>query len=451
MTISIMKTKAEQSLSAEFEAAEERLAGTGWVKTLRRTAIEAFNAGGLPHRRIEAWKYTDLRERIREAPPMAPVPARAPDMAEIDAALGSLAALDTHRVVLIDGHYSAPHSASELGSGIELKPLSPVLAAAPKSLREKFSRARVGAESTVTALNLAFMTDGILLTVGAGCSPSKPVLLINIRTSVAAGSISVRNIVAVEAEGGLTLIEAHVALGGAAKAQGNFATDLDIADHAAVTHFQVVPDGAGATHLSRWRTRIGEAATYRGFQLTVGASLARNELDIGFTGPNAKLDLSGAMLGRGSDHIDTTLVVNHSTPGCESRELFKCVLDDRARAVFQGKIIVAPQAQKTDGKQMSQALMLSEEAEFDSKPELEIYADDVACGHGATAAEIDPQMLFYLRSRGIPKDEARAMLIESFVGEAIEKVEDDSIRAALMEIAIGWLRQSPAKQSTAKR
>ncbi|MDX2159301.1 MAG: SufD family Fe-S cluster assembly protein, partial [Hyphomicrobiaceae bacterium] len=157
----------------------------------------------------------------------------------------------------------------------------------------------------------------------------------------------------------------------------------------------------------------------------------------------ARLDLSGLMLGRGTDHIDTTLVIDHTTTGCESRELFKAVLDDRARAVFQGKVIVAPEAQKTDGKQMAQALMLSEDAEFDSKPELEIYADDVACGHGSTATELDSAMMFYLRSRGIPVPEARAMLIESFAADALEKIGDDVVREALAGLSLQWLRRAP--------
>jgi len=142
---------------------------------------------------------------------------------------------------------------------------------------------------------------------------------------------------------------------------------------------------------------------------------------------------------RGHEHVDTTLVVDHAVPRCESRELFKGVLDGHGRGVFQGKVIVRPDAQKTDGKQMSQALMLSEDAEFDSKPELEIFADDVVCGHGTTSAELDPDLLFYCRSRGIPESEARALMIESFIGEAIDKVENTELHAALMTLATNWL------------
>jgi Fe-S cluster assembly protein SufD len=154
-----------------------------------------------------------------------------------------------------------------------------------------------------------------------------------------------------------------------------------------------------------------------------------------FRGEDAKLDISGSFLGRGTEHIDSTLVVDHAVPRCESRELFKGVLADKAHGVFQGKVIVRPDAQKSDGKQMAQVLMLSEDAEFDSKPELEIHADDVVCGHGSTAAEIDEDSLFYMRARGIPLAEARALLIESFIVEAIEKVEDEHVRGALAGIA----------------
>ncbi|MBN9259540.1 MAG: SufD family Fe-S cluster assembly protein, partial [Hyphomicrobium sp.] len=163
-------------------------------------------------------------------------------------------------------------------------------------------------------------------------------------------------------------------------------------------------------------------------------------INILFNGEGGKLDLSGAFLARGAEHIDTTLVVDHAVPHCESRELFKGVLDGRAHGIFQGKIIVRPDAQKTDGKQMSQALMLSPDAQFSSKPELEIYADDVVCGHGATCTEIDADLLFYCRSRGIPPDVARAMLTESFIGEAVEKIENEAVREAIGTLAIEWLR-----------
>ena len=161
----------------------------------------------------------------------------------------------------------------------------------------------------------------------------------------------------------------------------------------------------------------------------------------GGSGEGASLNLNGAFMARGKQHIDTTLVVDHAVPHCTSRELFKGVLDDTAKGIFQGKIIVQPHAQKTDGKQMAQALLLSETAEFDSKPELEIFADDVVCGHGATSGQIDEELLFYLRARGIPEPKARALLIAAFVGEALDQIEDEAVREGLLAAAEDWLSQ----------
>ena len=433
-----MKTKAEQALVAEFEKAEARLGGAGWVRDLRRRSIATFADRGLPHRRIEEWKYTDLRERIRDVAPPAGAGGSKPARAALDAALGALAELDCDRLVFVDGHFSPDLSAASLGESVEAMPLGALLAAPPPWLEAKFAWERVAVGDAVTALNLAFMTDGILVKIKAGRTASRAILIVSVASGRETSAISLRHLLSLEAGARATVIEAHVALGGA-PVMANVATDVDVARGASLAHVKVVPDGRGLTHLADWRVRVGEGAAYGGFQLTAGTALARNEIRVDFTGPDAKLDLSGAFLGRGSDHIDTTLLVNHDTPGCESRELFKGVLDDRASGVFQGKVVVQPVAQKTDGKQMAQALMLSPDAEFDSKPELEIYADDVACGHGSTAAEIDRGALFYLRSRGIPEGEARAMLIESFVGEAIEKIDDEAVREALMATAVGWL------------
>lgn len=442
MTVALIKTKAEQALFQRFESDVASLPGTGWVTKLRRDAMAKFESQGLPHRRVEEFKYTDLRDRLKEIPLPARASERPVSKVDINAALGPLAGLDLIRIVLLDGRYNALLSDfPEAEAGIELFPLSAMLAKAPDWLAGKFTPERTGRDDAVAALNLAFMTDGVMLKAKAGTTVTRAVAIISVSSSGAPETVTERNIVSIEAGAKLTLIEAQIALAGAAAGgHRNVATDVDIAAEAELRHIKCVAQAGAPTQLSQWRVRIGSEATYRGFQLTAGTATARNDIHIAFTGPDAKLDLSGAFLGRGHDHIDTTLVVDHSTPGCESRELFKGVLDGRARGVFQGKIIVQPIAQKTDGKQMSQALMLSEDAEFDSKPELEIYADDVACGHGATAAELDADMLFYLMSRGIPRAEARAMLIESFVGEAIDKVDDEAIREALMEIARAWLK-----------
>jgi Fe-S cluster assembly protein SufD len=319
--------------------------------------------------------------------------------------------------------------------------MATTLADAPAWLKGKFETGALSGLDAVRALNLAFMTDGALLKVKKDNAPARPVMLVFARSGAAPVALTTRNVIAVEDGADLTLIEAHVALpGSAAQTQTNSSTDVTLGKAARCAHIKCALDGREATHLSSWTATIGERATYRAFQLTAGSGLARNQVFVTFAGEGAKLDIAGLFLGRDNDHIDTTLVVDHAVPGCESRELFKGVLDGRARGVFQGKVIVRPDAQKSDGKQMAQALMLSDDAEFDSKPELEIFADDVVCGHGSTCAQIDDDMLFYCRSRGIPKEEARALLIESFVVEAIEKVEHEPLRKALSEIAGAWFK-----------
>ncbi|WP_072385689.1 Fe-S cluster assembly protein SufD [Hyphomicrobium sp. CS1BSMeth3] len=438
MNVTTLKTKAESQLREQFDAAAEKLPGTGWVSALRARAMDAFAAEGLPHRRVEEWKYTDLRERLRDVPAPGAATAKTVTSTDLDRALGPFAAIDAERIVLVDGVYSADLSkVSAEATVIELMSLAAMLEKAPAWLEGKFS-SNGGA---VVALNTAFMSDGVLLKVRKDQDPGKPVLLVHARTATEPTALAVRNVISVEAGAKLTLVEAHVTLDGAARgALSNIVTDVTIGDGATCDHIKSLADATASTHLATWTTKLGKDATYRGFQLTASPALARNDINILFNGEGGKLDLSGAFLARGAEHIDTTLVVDHAVPHCESRELFKGVLDGRAHGIFQGKIIVRPDAQKTDGKQMSQALMLSPDAQFSSKPELEIYADDVVCGHGATCTEIDADLLFYCRSRGIPPDVARAMLTESFIGEAVEKIENEAVREAIGTLAIDWLR-----------
>lgn len=434
-------TPAEKTLQQAFTQVSPQLPGKDWVSRIRAEAMRSFALQGLPTRRVEAFKYTDLRERLKEAYAPAVEGKGTVAPAEIDAALGPLATLDAYRLVFVDGAFRPDLSRSRgLEVSAEFMPLAPLLAKAPAWLEGKFAAGRLAEETSLTALNTAFMSDGLMLKIKPGLSSDKPVLLVSTRSGGEPAAVSLRHVIAMEAGSRLTLIEAHVALGGAAaKGLSNTLVDVTVADGAALAHVKCALDGEQAAHVCRWAVKVGADADYRGFQLTAATGLARNDITVDMAGTGSRLDLSGAFLGRGTSHLDTTLVVDHKVPGCASRELFKGVLDDRARGVFQGKIIVRQGADKTDGKQMARALMLSEDAEFDSKPELEIYADDVACGHGATAAALDPNLLFYCRSRGIPESVARALLIEAFVGDAIDKIDDEAIRGALMDVARTWL------------
>lgn len=439
MTIAAPKTQAEQALTRSFEAVAAKLPGGRAVADARKAAIGAFAALGLPHRRVEEWKYTDLRVALKEALPPAVGSEAAATQAQVDAALGALGRLEAHRIVFVDGVHAPPLSSAAGIDGVTIEPLAAALATAADSGGPGLLGKDAPGEEAVIALNTAFMTDGAVVGIAEHAKPAKPLLLVFARAGAEGRLVTTRNVLRLAAGARATIIEAHVSLAGAGPAQANTLTEVSVGDGAHLAHAKVTLAGEAASHLGTAMVTLGDEAVYRAFQLTAGTQLARNTTFVRFRGAGARLDLSGLFLGRGLEHIDTTLVVDHAVPECESRELFKGVLADRARGVFQGKVIVRPGAQKSDGKQMAQALMLSPDAEFDSKPELEIYADDVVCGHGSTAAELDEDMLFYMRARGIPPEEARALLTEGFIGEALDKIEDETVREAIGEVAKGRL------------
>jgi Fe-S cluster assembly protein SufD len=431
MTVVLAKTPAETALSADFKARAAELPGGGTVAAARAAAMAAFEKQGLPHRRIEAWKYTDLRNALAKLAPIATHDDATVSLADVNVALGPLSALDADRIVFVNGSYRAELSTA--------KPQTPIttLGAGLRAGKAAYAIG-LGDGEAVVALNTALVTDGANIEIKANSKLDKPIMLINLAAGATAKLVTLRHSVAAGVGATGAVIEVHARVTGASAGQCNVALALAAAAGASLTHILVTHPGADATHLETVAATLGTEATLKSFQFTSGTGLVRNQSFVRFDGEHAKLDISGLMLARGREHIDTTLVIDHAVPHCESRELFKTVLDDTARSVFQGKVIVRPDAQKTDGKQMANALMLSEACEFDSKPELEIYADDVVCGHGATVAEIDPAQMFYLRSRGIPEDQSRAMLIESFAAAALEKIEDEHIREALGKLASVW-------------
>ncbi|MBN8913795.1 MAG: Fe-S cluster assembly protein SufD, partial [Rhizobiales bacterium] len=418
--VQVLKTKAETALAEAFATVERRLPGGDWLRQLRRAAAGAFSAEGLPHRRVEEWKFTDLRALMREAFPFA-APAAPPKPDAIDALVrDALPGADLAKAfaVVVDGHGAGEAGLSSI-SELDGAFLARFADHPPAWLEAEISEVGGHVGDGVLALNTALFTDGVVLDIADGREIETPIALVFGDEGGTAKSVFTRNAVRVGKGAKVVLVESHLAP--SAPRQVNTLTQLVIGDGAEVVHVKLVASSEGSIHLGRTVARLGANAAYRPFQMVIGDGVVRNDLAVTFRGQHSTFDLGSAKLVNGHGHADTTLVVDHAVPHCTSRELVKCVLADQTRAVFQGKVIVQPDAQKTDGKQMAQALMLSPDAEFDSKPELEIYADDVICGHGSTSAEIDPELIFYLRSRGIPLEEAQAMLVESFIGEAIDK------------------------------
>jgi Fe-S cluster assembly protein SufD len=249
----------------------------------------------------------------------------------------------------------------------------------------------------------------------------------------------VRSLVVVEPGARVMLIESHEGPAGS-DYQVNAALEMVVGDGAHVDHVKIIGEGTDALHVSTLAAGIGAKARFNTFTFTIGGAVVRNQLFLNFNGEDTVAGIRGTTLINGHQHADTTLVVSHVARNCQSREVFKSVLDGEAHGVFQGRIIVNPGAQQTDAKMMTRALLLSERAEADNKPELEIFADDVQCGHGATAGALDRDLKFYLMARGIAEAEAEALLIQAFLGEAIEGIEHAGLREALMDCVAGWVR-----------
>jgi FeS assembly protein SufD len=436
------QTRAEQAFLDAFNAAEKTLPGARdkWVAPLRRRAIETFGMLGLPDRRVEAWKYTDLRSLLAEAyPPVRATGAPLGKDGLAKALTSRIAAFPTYRLVIAQGELRPELSdlAGLQAGGAEVSSLAEALRKPTPWLKQVLGQVRTTSDAVV-ALNTALMTGGAVLRLAKGRNLDKPVHLVHLDGEGEPAGIVTRNVVMVEEGASLTLLESYAGQGGRVL-QRNAMTEVVLGDKSAIDHIKLQREAEGTVHLGTWLVRLGADARYGAFQFSTGAALSRNQIHATFEGEGSSLNVSGALLMRDRQHCDTTLLIEHKVPRCTSRELFKAVLDNEARGVFQGKIIVSRGAQKTDGKQMAQAMLLSETAEFDSKPELEIFADDVVCGHGSTSGQIDEDLLFYLEARGIPEAQARALLIQAFVGEAIELVEQEGLRDALGAASAEWL------------
>jgi Fe-S cluster assembly protein SufD len=431
-----IRTAAETALVESFAAAKGRLPGNGDIAARREAAFHRFEQHGLPHRRIEEWKYTDLRALMREAKPLAEPPlAAAKGRAKSAGVLGDF---DVRRLVFVDGAFVPELSDLSREPGLTIGSLADALTRGEPEVIARLGVPGAADGDVAYALNTAFMGDGAVIVVAQGAQVARPIQLVFFYGSERAATVFARSLVVIEDGGSLTLLESHEGPDGV-DYQTNSALNLIVGHGARADHVKIGREGARALHVSTLTATIGRDAQLRDFTFTRGGAVVRNQLFVHCTGAGTTLSLNGANLLRGQQHVDNTLVLDHAVGGCASREVFKSVLDDESRAVFQGKIIVRPDAQKTDARMMTQALLLSENAEADNKPELEIFADDVQCGHGATSGAIDENLKFYLMARGIPEKEAEALLIESFVGEAIDAIAHEGVKHVLMEAARQWL------------
>jgi Fe-S cluster assembly protein SufD len=379
-----------------------------------KTAAELNYGLSLPHRKMEDWRWTDLRQLIdRPYPPRQTVVAGPKDIERLLKS-SPFVKVAGARMVFVNGHYSAEHS----------------------QLKNDDLASHVKSDESVVHMNAAFATDGACLKISG--TADTPIELLFISTNADARTIATRNVIEIEKGASATLIETHL---GEGSYLNNSVTEITVGEGARLDRIKVELEAADAIHLSHTHFTLLKNTVLNDFTLTSGAKTNRQNGTVEFKGPGTDAKVSGAFMLGGKQHADTHLVIDHQVPQCTSRELFKCVMDDHARGIFQGKVIVQRDAQKTDGKQSSHALLLSETAEFDAKPELEIFADDVVCGHGATAGDLNHDHLFYLMSRGISASDAKSLLIAAFVGEAFDVIAHEGIKEALVKFSNKWLAE----------
>ncbi len=414
-------------------ATEDRLASLtlpegGWAEASRREALDRLTAMGLPTRRDEYWKYTRPDTLVQaEAPAAALFRNEEPPV---------FSDIDRLNIVFVDGVFDAEASDDLEMSGIVIERLAEAGADihwAQDLYGRLEARGQKPVERPLAALNTAFAPDGILIHVTG--KAEKPVNLTYRHNSETSDAI-LHHVIRLDEGSEITVIE-----NGPAAARFNKVMEVDVADHATFHHVRAQGrdhERRAATHIF---TRLGTESTFKSFTLTVNGVLTRNECVIELTGDDAVAHVAGACVGDGDFHHDDTVFITHDAVNCESRQVFKKVLRNGATGVFQGKILVKAGAQKTDGYQISQSLLLDDDSQFLAKPELEIYADDVACSHGSTSGAIDEDALFYMRSRGVPEGPATDLLTLAFLSEAVEEIDAEPLRDEINGLLSGWLER----------
>ncbi|SFU21571.1 Fe-S cluster assembly protein SufD [Sedimentitalea nanhaiensis] len=416
----------------KHSATQARLAGLtlpagGWSEPARRDALSRLIAMGLPQRRDEYWKYTRPDALVDPATPFAAV-LTSDEIPLFDH-------VDRLQIVFVDGVFDADASDDLALQGVVIERLAETAKSEIHWAKAVYgtleARGQKPVERPFAAMNTAFATDGVVIHVTG--KPSKPINLIYRHRSESSDAI-LHHVIRVDTGAEATILE-----NGPAAARFNKCTEIDVADGGVLHHVRAQGRDHERRAVTHMFARLGEESVFKSFTLTVNGMLTRNECVIELTGDNAVTHVAGACVGDGDFHHDDTVFITHDAVNCESRQVFKKVLRNGATGVFQGKILVQPGAQKTDGYQISQSLLLDEDSQFLAKPELEIYADDVACSHGSTSGAIDEDAMFYLRSRGVPESTATDLLTLAFLAESVDEIENKALADDILARLQGWL------------
>jgi Fe-S cluster assembly protein SufD len=402
----------------------------------RRRGLDRFAEAGFPSRKSESWRYLDLQPLARH--PLLPAAAPSAHVLRTmgEHLTGLLLPGKGPRLVLVDGYFAEGLSSLAIPEGVWFGPISAAIAQRPELLDAVVAETQSGSDHPFAALNAAFFADGYVLEIAPGIALDAPIEIIHLGSGAAATSFHTRSLITSGKGSRANLLEVYA---GEGRYWRNDVLTVRLADGAELARTAIVEEAAEALHLAQLDATLGRGASFAGFALLLGGRTVRHEATVAMEGENARCRLDGAYVVTGRDEANIVTTVDHAAPGGQTRELIKGVAAGRGHGAFQGRIIVREDAQKTDAHQLSRNLLIGARAAIDTKPQLEIYADDVKCSHGATIGDLDEAALFYLQARGIPAEEARHMLIDGFLREVVETVDDFATRVHLLRRLAGRL------------
>ncbi len=422
----------------QFERLEDQANQPAWLFPLRKAGVSSFAEQGFPTLKDEDWRFTNVA-------PIAGLPFKPVANAPADKAVAAIlpravfAQLKGSRLVFVNGHFSSElSSVSGLPAGVKVNNLATALAKESAFVEKHLGRYAQPEGNAFAALNQAFFTDGAFIYVPGGVTVPEPIQLIYISSAKQAGdAIHPRNLIIADANSKVTIVESYISTGNAAYLT-NAVTELVAGDSAHVEHVKFQDEAADAYHIATIHGQFGRSSHVKVHSFALGAKLSRNNIRAKLAGEGLECILNGLYLTKDEQLADHHMIVEHAQPHCASHEYFNGILDDKSKGVFHGRILVRQIAQKTDAKQTNKNLLLSDDATADTKPQLEIYADDVKCTHGATIGQLNDESIFYLRSRGLSTETARRMLIHAFAGEIIDRIQCEAAREELDKVV--WFR-----------
>lgn len=430
--------------ASEFvqQAAQPYAARQGWLQSFRERGLEQWRVSKLPNRKTESWKYTSLRT-LEKGDYLAE--AAVSDAAAHLSGQFEIAGIDGPRVVFVDGVFSPEYSSLELPEGLVFTTFSQADTAQREQILAHLGQAVAYESSPFAYLNDSWLSDGVFLCVAANQRLEKPIHVAYLTTSQERSfSVNQRLLAVLESGAQASLIEHFCSTDSQQNSFTNAITELVVQPNARLTHYRLHLEQEQALHIGGVHARLHRDAQLNSFQIATGGILKRLDIDISLQGEGGHCELSGVYLPRGKQVVDFHTSMRHMVPNCTSNEIYRGIVADQSRAVFNGLIYIHPQAQKTSAQLSNKNLLTSDEAEVDTKPELQIYANDVQCAHGATVAQIDEQLLFYLCSRGIDRKEAEVLLSFGFINELLNRLSDQAVQEHLRPILARMFASTPA-------